>query len=62
MHTTGQESDEKSIKTKGTYAAGKEVWGWTIDFALSGDTLMLKMDNVPPQGAEWAVEAIYRRS
>lgn len=62
MHTVGLESDEKSFKTKGTYAADKEVWGWTIDIAVSGDTLVLKMDNVPPQGGEWAVEAIYRRS
>ena len=63
MHLVGPEVADGSVRTKGTYAAGKEVWGWTIEFKLSGHQLTMKMENLTPQGeAEWAVEAVYKRS
>ncbi len=63
MHLVGPESPDGSFKTKGTYAAGKEVWGWTIEFKTTPDQLTMKMENLTPQGeAEWAVEAVYKRS
>ncbi len=63
MHLVGTEAADGSVKTKGTYAAGKEVWGWTIEFKLTSDKLTMKMENLTPQGeAEWAVEAVYKRA
>ena len=63
MHLVGSESSDGSFKAKGTYAAGKEVWGWTIEFKMTPDLLTMRMENLTPKGeAEWAVEAIYKRS
>jgi hypothetical protein len=63
MHLVGSESPDGSFKTKGTYAAGKEVGGWTIEFKLAGEQLTMKMENLTPKDeAEWAVEAVYSQS
>ena len=62
MHLTGQDTESDSVKAKGTYQAGKEIWGWTIALHFSSDQLILKMENVTPAGEpEWAVEASYKR-
>jgi len=62
MHLTGEESETGLVKTKGTYPAGKETWGWTIEFQIAGEQLTMKMDNVTPSGeAVWAVKASYKR-
>ncbi len=62
LHTTGTEDAAGSVKTKGSYAAGKETWGWTINFDMTGKELVMTMDNVHPDGqVDWAVKAVYRR-
>jgi len=63
MHLTGKESDSGSVKVKGTYPAGKETWGWTIEFIHEGDGISMNMENVTPSGeAIWAVKATYKRA
>jgi len=63
MHLTGEELQTGSVKAKGAYGAGKEVWGWTIEVHSTNDQLTLKMDNVTPTGEPtWAVEAVYSRA
>ena len=60
MHLAGTAGE--AIKTKGTYDAGEETWGWTIALSFIGEELRLTMENVTPKGeAEWAVRAMYRR-
>ena len=62
LHLAGTESDSGSIKTKGSYSAGKETWGWTIALDHTADQLTLTMENVPPTGdPQWAVKAIYKK-
>lgn len=62
LHLTGTEAESGSLKTKGSYAAGNENWGWTIAFDFDGDQLKLTMENVTPAGeAEWAVKAVYKK-
>lgn len=62
LHLTGTTAEDGSVKAKGTYAAGEEVWGWTIALGQVGPNLVLKMENVTPDGvAEWAVEGVYTR-
>ncbi|HLK13310.1 MAG TPA: DUF1579 family protein [Fimbriimonadaceae bacterium] len=62
MHLAGAQTGDTELKTRGSYGAGDEVWGWTVDFALEGEKLTLKMDNVTPDGdADWAVDAVYER-
>ena len=60
MHLTGTGDD--AVRTKGTFRAGEETWGWTIDLAFADGFMSLTMANVTPKGvAEWAVRATYRR-
>jgi len=62
LHTKGDAEKGDLIKTKGSYSAGKQVWGWTIDLKLDHDVLEISMDNVTPEGkADWAVKATYKR-
>ena len=62
LHLIGNEAENGSIKTKGSYSTGKEPWGWTIGFDFSVDQFTLTMENVPPGAApQWAVKAVYKR-
>lgn len=62
LHLVGEVSDSGHIKAKGSYPAGKEVWGWTIAFHHDGDELAVEMENVTPSGeAVWAVKATYTK-
>jgi hypothetical protein len=61
MHLVGT-TTANGVQTKGSFDAGGEKWGWTIDLTLEGDRLLMTMNNVTPQGeATWAVKADYRR-
>lgn len=63
LHLTGSVAEDGSLKAKGEYSGGDEMWGWTIALGLVGDSLVLKMENVTPAGeAEWAVEGSYSRA
>lgn len=58
----GTTEEDGSIKTKGTYKAGGEEWGWTIALLIEGEKFRIKMENVMPSGeAEWAVDGLYSR-
>lgn len=62
LHLMGEESATGSIKARGEYGAGKEIWGWSIELLPTETSLTIKMDNIPPTGeAMWAVEAVYSR-
>lgn len=62
LHLKGEEAPTGSVKCKGEYAAGKKLWGWTIEIVADHDKLMLRMENVTPAGeATWAMEAHYTR-
>lgn len=62
MHLKGKEAEDGSLKVKGSYDGGGEMWGWTISLSEFGGAFTLKMENVTPAGeAEWAVEGIYHR-
>ena len=62
LHLKGETSQSGSMKARGEYGAGDEVWGWTIELAPTSDSLALKMENVTPDGeATWAVDAVYSR-
>ena len=62
LHLVGSETETGAVKTKGSYSAGKETWGWTIAFSKAGDEMHLTMENVTPAGeAEWAVRAVYKK-
>ena len=63
MNLVGDEATNGTIKAKGSYVAGKETWGWTIQIQLTDNTLALNMDNLDPTGAaEWAVKGVYQRA
>ena len=60
MHLAGPGGEADSFKTRGTYKAEGQEWGWTVAFSLTKERLTLKMENVPPNvEPQWAVEAIY---
>lgn len=62
MHLKGEESGTGSMKVRGEFGAGGEVWGWTIELVPTADRLTLRMENVSPAGeAVWAVDAVYTR-
>jgi len=62
MYLSGEFADDGLVKTKGSYPAGKEVWGWTIAFHHDGNELTMEMENVTPGGeAVWAVKATYTK-
>lgn len=62
LHLKGKDSETGSVKAKGEWSAGAEVWGWTIELLAVGDKLTIKMENVTPAGeATWAVEGVYSR-
>jgi hypothetical protein len=62
MYLSGNESEGGVVNVKGTYSAGKEVWGWTISFQLADGQFFMNMENLTPTGeATWAVKAAYSR-
>ncbi|MBI1756620.1 MAG: hypothetical protein HY248_03795 [Fimbriimonas ginsengisoli] len=62
LHLKGEDSGTGSVKARGLWSAGKEVWGWTIELLATADSLTVKMENVPPAGEPiWAVEGVYSR-
>lgn len=62
MHLAGIAEADGSVKSKGAYSGGDETWGWTIALQQVGPNLVLKMENVTPDGvAEWAIEGVYIR-
>lgn len=55
---TGMSGDFVSLSAK--YF---EVWGWRIEIGAEKDTLVVRMTNIDPEGAEtWAVLGEYRKS
>lgn len=63
LHLSGHVTDDAKIKTKGTYNAEGQEWGWTIAVEVTASTLSLKMENVTPAGeATWAVDGEYHRA
>ncbi len=63
LYLKGKEDAKGNIKSKGTYDAEGQTWGWTIAFELAEDTLTMRMENVMPDDkADWAVEAVYKRA
>ena len=63
LHLVGAEVEAGAVKTKGTFPAGEETWGWNIAFDLTNDEFILTMEVVPPgEEAEWAVKASYQRN
>jgi hypothetical protein len=59
---SGEIGEADKMKTKGTYPAGTEVWGWTISLEATTDAFKIEMENVTPQGeATWAVRGEYQR-
>jgi hypothetical protein len=62
MHLVGNEADDGAFVAKGSYAAEDQTWGWSIGFKVDKSNLVLRMENITPDGvAEWAVEATYLR-
>lgn len=62
LYLKGEASESGSVRARGEYGAGKEVWGWTIELIATADSLTVKMDNCPPTGDPiWAVEGVYTR-
>ncbi len=63
LHLKGEDLGTGPVKARGEWNAGEEVWGWTIEFLPSGESLTLKMENITPAGdPTWAVEAVYQRA
>lgn len=63
MLLKGEEESNGDIKTHGSFAAGKETWGWTTNFEFTADHVTLRMDVISPAGeTDWAVAATYTRA
>ncbi|HLO98003.1 MAG TPA: hypothetical protein VK171_05360 [Fimbriimonas sp.] len=61
LHCVG-EVKGNSVKGKGSYKAGDQVWGWTIELLTTEKGFGVKMENVTPDGkATWAVNSTYAR-
>ncbi len=63
LYMKGEEAESGSVRVEGSWPAGDEMWGWTIELVLAEASLVLKMEVVQPNGeATWAVEGTYSRT
>lgn len=61
MHLAG-ELKGNSIKTKGSWKAEDQVWGWSIELIATEKGFAIKMEVITPEGkADWAVDSAYAR-